>query len=226
MRELLLTTYCLLLTAYYLAAVLLTAYQRPAERLEGQRRCDGTTYDLVAVAEEAVLITVGAAGEKPSLSVREGRVHPARGEDGAASWPASLSPAKELRHRDLTLRERSIALARALAQSHLHQRLEGSAGAARSAKVVGRSTDEHAHKELGWQRVDGLEHRESGASVIISVLGSVRGTHGVLLEDRVGVTTRFKHTGSRKGGEARRRAARKPIADSPPSELGASEFAC
>eukprot|EP00964_Phaeocystis_antarctica_P063274 scaffold37957_cov67-Phaeocystis_antarctica.AAC.2 len=138
----------------------------PAERPEWQRRRDGSTDDLVAVAEEAVPVAVGAAGEKPPLGVREGRVHPASGEDSAAPWTSPLSPAKELRPRDLALGKRRVALVahpRTLAQSHLHQRSEAAAGAAHSAEVVGGSTDEHAHEELGWQRVDGLEHREREA---------------------------------------------------------------
>jgi hypothetical protein len=97
-------------------------HQGPAERLEWQRRRDRSSDDLIAVAEEAMPITVGATGEKPPFGVREGRVHPARGEDVAAPWPSPLSPAKELRPRDLALGQR-VALAaqpRTLAQSHPH----------------------------------------------------------------------------------------------------------
>ena len=161
-------------------------HQGPAERLEWQRRRDGSTGGLIAVAEEAMPVIVGATGEKPPVGVREGRVHPARGEDVAAPWPSPLSPEKELRPRGLALGERRVALAaqpRTLAQSHRRQRSKGATGAAHPAKVVGGSTDEHAHQELGWQRVDGLGHRERwGVSYLPSAGFGTQGTHGVLFE--------------------------------------------
>ena len=136
-------------------------------------------------------VTIGATGEKPPFGVREGRVHPASGEDVAARSPSPLSPEKELRPRDLALGELRVSLAAqpsALAQRHLHERSEAAAGTAHSTEVVGGSTDEHAHEELRWQRVEGLEHRERRGRKLSSefrVSGLGRSTHGVLLEVHV-----------------------------------------